>query len=300
KRVAMAHFMFNLMETILTLVLINYVVDIVKLTTPNFARQIANAHTATSVMTAIICIPLTGVFVRVVRWIVPVEKNEDESKNLFDVRLLETPSVAINSVKHAIIKMGGMIYSMLKMSCDGIVNKNYKNASHIYELEKNIDQLQGYSFNFIMQVSKLELSGYQALVLNSYRELTNDFERISDHIENIAENSEHSKVCCLDQNSLALVEKLRDHLVNQYTSTYKALSDDDADLASRILESTKQDEKEMFRAHTIEVNQKIKTGEIPAEQGMLLLDLIYNMQRISFHMRRVLYSILRINQRYND
>jgi len=300
RRVAVAHFMFNLTETVLTLLLLTYVVDIIKLTSTDIARQIANAHTATSIMTAIICIPLAGVFVKIVRWVIPVKEHEDESRNLFDVRLLETPTVAIKSVKNAILRMGKIISSMLNLSCDGLINNKHDSSRYIFNLEKNIDQLQVYSFTFIMQISKLELSGYQALVLNSYREMTNDFERMSDHIENIAENENYSKVCCLDKSSVELIARLKGYIVKQYESIYKAVSDDDADLAASILESSKRDEKDMFRDHIININQKIKNGETPSEQGMLLVDIIYNMQRISFHMRRVLYSVLRINQRYND
>lgn len=302
KRVALAHFMFNLTETVLTLLLLSYVVDIIKLTSSDISRQIANAHTATSIMTAIICIPFAGIFVRIVRRIIPVKDDEDESRNLFDVRLLENPTIAIASVKHALLRMANIINRMLHLSCDGIINDKYQSSAFIYDLEKNIDQLQVYSFTFIMEVSKLELSGYQALVLNSYREMTNDFERIADHVENIVENTEYTRkvACCLDKSSVDLITKTKDYLTTQYELIYKTFMDDNPELATAIISSSKKDEKYMFKANTIKLNQRIKSGEISAEQGMLLVDIMYNMQRISYHMRRVLYSILRIHQKYDD
>jgi phosphate:Na+ symporter len=299
KRAAMAHFIFNLTETALVLIFMPYFVELIQMTSVDVTRQIANAHTASSIITALICLPFARPFIRFLQILIPVKEDEHTHRNFFDIRLLETPSIAIDSVKQAILRMGEIAEKMLGCSCEGFTNNNFSNIKDVYKKEKEIDHLQVNIFSYVMEISKSELSGYQALVLNSYREITNDFERMADHIENIVDNTSYTKLQKLnmDTYSTEVVTKLRTYLMAQFDGVYKAFKETDPELASKIL-TGKKGEKDMYKAYTIEVNQRIIKGEISAENGMLLVDVIYNMQRISYHMRRVLYSILRISQKY--
>lgn len=302
KRVALAHFMFNLIEATLTFSLMSYFAQFIQTTSPNLVRQIANAHMASSIVTAILCMPFTKMFVGLLYEFIPVLDEEKENPNLFDVKLLETPSVAIQSVKKSLLKMGETISHMLKISCDGVIECRYETTGKVFRMEAQIDQIRLHSFDYVMEISKHELSGYQALVLNSYREITNDFERMADHVENIIDNAVYKKreKCDLDKTSAETIKRVRDHIVKQFEEVYVALENEDADLATDILRNSKKDEKTMYKYNTVSINQRIKKGDVHPEIGMLLIDVMYNFQRISYHMRRVLYSILRINQRYDD
>ena len=301
KRAAMAHFIFNLTETALVLIFMPYFIRLIQMSSSDVTRQIANAHTASSIITAFLCLPLAYPFIKLLKVIIPVKEHESDHHNFFDVRLLETPSIAIDSVKQALLRMGEITERMLAASCDGFTNANFGNVKAVYKQEKEVDHLHANIFSYVMEISKAELSGYQALVLNSYREITNDFERMGDHIENIVDNTSYTKLqkLDLDKYSIETVTKVKDHLVGQFDSVYKAFKETDPELASRILIG-KKEEKEMYKSYTIEINQRIIKGEISAENGMLLVDVIYNMQRISYHMRRLLYSVLRISQKYEN
>ena len=299
KRAAMAHFIFNLTEMTLVLIFMPYFIKLIEMSSTDVTRQIANAHTASSIITALICLPLAKPFVKMLRLIIPVKEDESLHLNFFDIRLLETPSIAIDSIKRALLRMGELTEKMLASSCDGFTNANFSNIKTVYKQEKELDHLQHHMFSYVMEISKSELSGYQALVLNSYREMTNDFERMGDHIENIVDITSYAKMQKLNLNpySIKTVNKMKEHLVIQFSSVYRSLADIDPDLASSAL-INKKEEKEMYKNYTIDVNQRIIKGDISAENGMLLVDVIYNMQRINYHMRRVLYSVLRISQKY--
>lgn len=301
KRAAMGHFIFNITETGLVLIFMPYFIELVKMSSTDLTRQIANAHTASSIITALICLPLAHPFIKLLRFIIPVKEDENIHHNFFDIRLLETPSIAIDSIKKALLKMGELTKKMLDSSCDGFTNNNFNNVKTVYKQEKDLDHLQLHMFSFVMEVSKTELSGYQALVLNSYREAMNDFERMGDHIENIVDITSYAKMqkLNLDPYSIQTVNKVKTHLIEQFDSVYVALRDIDPELATKTLSSKKED-KEMYKNYTIEINQRIIKGEISADNGILLVDIIYNMQRINYHMRRVLYSVLRISQKYEN
>jgi len=302
KRVALAHFFFNLLEATLTFSLMTYFCDLIRMTSPNLIRQIANAHMASSIVTALLCMPFTIIFVNFLYVFIPIIEEEKIRPSLFDVKLLETPSVAIQSVKMSLVKMGEVIAEMLKVSCDGVIGNRFETTSKVFRMEAEIDQIRMHSFDYVMELSKQELSGYQALQLNSYREMCNDFERMADHVENVVDNAVYKKRerCELDPVSAETIKRIRDHIIRQFEGVRLALENEDADLATDILRNSKKDEKTMYKYNTVAINQRIKKGEVHPEIGMILIDVTYNFQRISYHMRRVLYSILRINQRYDD
>lgn len=302
KRVALAHFMFNVIEATITFSFIGYFSHLIQMSSDNLVRQIANAHMASSIVAAILCLPFTKMFVSLLYIFIPVLSDEKDNPNLFDIKLLGTPTVAIESIKKSLLKMGDTISEMLKRSCDGITECKYDTTAKVFRMEAQIDQIRLHSFDYIMELSKQELTGFQALKLNAYREITNDFERIADHVENIVENALYKKrvKCELDPVSAETIQKVRDHIVKQFGDIYTALDNEDPDLATEILLSSKKDEKTMYKHNTVMINHRIKQGEVHPEVGMLLVDITYNFQRMSYHMRRVLYSILRINQRYDD
>jgi phosphate:Na+ symporter len=299
KRAATAHFIFNIVETVLVLSLFPYFVELIKMTSSNITRQIANAHSISALATAAICIPLTKPMAKILQLMIPKKEEEKNSYNLFDPKLLETPSIALNSVKQALLRMGGMIAKMLKTSCDGFIKNDFREFKTVYKLEKEVDLLQSNISSYIMEISKIELPGYQALILNSYRESTNDFERIADHIENIADSVTYAKLQKknLDSYSMESINRIKARLLNHYQEVYNAFSETNTELAEKLL-ANKTEDKEMYRSYTININQKIIKGDISPENGMLLVDVIYNLQRISYHMRRILYSVLRISQKY--
>jgi len=302
KRVALAHFMFNIIEAAITFSFIGYFSSLIQLSSDNLIRQIANAHMASSIVAAVLCLPFTKLFVSLLYFFIPVLRDEKDNPHLFDVKLLETPGIAIESVKKSLLKMGDTISEMLKRSCDGITESKYDTTANVFRMEAQIDQIRLHSFDYIMELSKKELTGFQALKLNAYREITNDFERIADHVENIVENALYKKrvKCELDKVSADTVKRFRDHIMKQFHDVYTALDNEDPELATQILMNSKKDEKTMYKHNTVVVNQRIKQGEVHPEVGMLLVDVTYNFQRMSYHMRRVLYTILRINQRYDD
>lgn len=302
KRAALAHFMFNIIEALLTIILIKQLVGLVELSSSSVVHQIANMHTLTSIVAAILLMPFTKLFAKMLNAIIPVKEYERNDYPIFDIKLLETPTIAISAVKNAVIKMGSLTKEMLDTAFRCIAIKDLGKMHCAYELEKEVDRIQVNSFNFIMEISKTELTGYQALMLNSYREVMNDFERIADHIENIVDNTSYSKFerSTLDTYSVITIDKFKKYILEEYDNVYKALVNDDPELAEHIISSSKGGEKDMYKMQVLEINAKMKTGELKAEHGMLLMDLIYNMQRMSYHLRRVLYSVLRINKRYDE
>ncbi|MGA1842885.1 MAG: Na/Pi cotransporter family protein, partial [bacterium] len=95
KRTALSHALFNIVGTIIVLLLLSpYEKLIVFLSKGNIARQIANAHTLFNVMNTIIMLPFISYFVKIVSFIIPGGDSDLQLKNHYlDRRLIKTPVI---------------------------------------------------------------------------------------------------------------------------------------------------------------------------------------------------------------
>lgn len=71
RRTAWAHTLFNISTVLMAVVLLPALVSVVKVSAPEIGRQIANAHTLFNLLGALVFLPLTGRFVKLLIWLVP-------------------------------------------------------------------------------------------------------------------------------------------------------------------------------------------------------------------------------------
>lgn len=294
KRVVLANFIFHISAALLTLIFLKPFIGFIKFLSLDITRQIANAHTFISIFTAILFIPISSKFLSFLKFIIPIKETEEEL-NFFDIKLLQAPNQAIKSIKKAILKMSNFCYEMLKTSllCSTESIKKEKIYS-LYRKENYINSLQESISIFIMKLSKLELSSYQSMILNSYKEIINDLERIGDLSENIVDNLKHIKSLEFKETTLKTLENLRVDTINLFLNTFKSFKENDYLLSKGILENKKED-KTYLRTCTKKINEYINENSIPLDEGIVTIDIIYNVERIHYHLRRILFSNIRIN-----
>ena len=124
KRAAIIHLLFNIIGTILFLLLLNKpMVEIVtRLNPEDVARQIANTHTIFNIVSVIMLLPFSKFIVKIVIKIIP-DRNEGESeKTYLDDRILETPSIALYNASKETLEMGKLSKECLKLSINGLFN----------------------------------------------------------------------------------------------------------------------------------------------------------------------------------
>jgi phosphate:Na+ symporter len=294
KRVVLANFIFHISAALLTLMFLKPFISFISFLSLDITRQIANTHTFISIFTSIIFIPISTKLLNLLKILIPVKETEEEL-NFFDIKLLQAPNQAIKSIKKAILKMSKFCYDMLKTSllCSTEDMKKEKIYS-VYRKENYINTLQESISVFIMKLSKLELSSYQSMILNSYKEITNDLERIGDLSENIIDNLKHIKNLKFKSTTLKTLENLRIDTINLFLNTFKSFKDSDFFLSKGILEHKKED-KSYLKTCSKKINEDINKNKIPLDEGIVTIDIIYNVERIHYHLRRILFSNIRIN-----
>src|SRR5690606_37449457 len=110
KRAAAVHVVFNVIGTVLFLLAMPLMTPVIAATSSDIVRQIANAHAIFNIANTIIQLPFAGAIVWLVVRLVPDRTRLEllEVPRHLDVRLLETPSVAINVSRDEIFEMAAL------------------------------------------------------------------------------------------------------------------------------------------------------------------------------------------------
>jgi phosphate:Na+ symporter len=120
KRVALAHVMFKLAGVLLFVFWVPAFADFIRMIAERFgsgtSRQIANAHTIFNVTLALIFLPFTQHFSRLVLKILPLEKTPKDvtmTTKYLDEESISTPAVALDLARAEVARMAKLVWRML-------------------------------------------------------------------------------------------------------------------------------------------------------------------------------------------
>lgn len=302
QRAAIMHLTFNVIGTVIFVLFLNvpiiYVVT--KLNPGAVSRQIANAHTLFNVTNVIIQLPFSGLIVKFAEKIVPEGKKpveEPQSITKLDKRMLSTPSIALESAYKECLNMGNVAMTSLTKSIDGFLNKNKEELTETFRLEKIINQMEREIIDYLVAVSNTDISLDDRVLVDGLFNTINDIERIGDHAENIAElgGSYIESGLSFSQESRIELGAMIETVYNAVQSSLDAMRTGDIDLASRVLvmeNRVDELEKSNRLSHIYRLNNNMCT----TESGILFLDLISNLERVSDHASNIAESVLNTSE----
>ncbi len=297
QRAAVMHLTFNVIGTLVFVLFLNkpiiYVVTTLNPT--EVARQIANAHTLFNITNVFIQLPFSALIVKFAERIIPQKEEVKKVQTItkLDLRMLSTPSIALENPYPECLNMGNVPLTSLQKSVSGFLEKNSADLAETFRLEKDINQMEKEIIEYLVAVSNTDISLDDRLIVDGLFNTINDIERIGDHAENIAELGEsyveqNLNFSAESQVELAvMVEKVFDSVV----SALDAMRTGDIDIANRVLEMENQVddlEKANRAAHIYRLNHNM----CRPESGVLFLDLISNLERISDHAANIAESVL--------
>lgn len=300
RRAAIMHLSFNVIGTIVFMLILNRPISyIVSYLDPNdAARQIANAHTLFNVVNVIILLPFSRFIVKLAMKLVSESKNEDYDDNpttkYLDERILETPSIAFGNTLSEIIRMGKKTETALESSFKGFIDKDNNSINKTFEHENIINHLQKSILNYLLKLSKSPLNDDERFKTDLFFNTVNDIERVGDHAENIAELAQN--VIDLDVNFSDVAFSEINDIYNKTLSNFKnsllALKNNDSELAHKVFDVEKEVNylEKSFRKYHI---NRLNEGNCTIDAGVLYLDLVSNLERISDHSVNIAQRVLK-------
>lgn len=285
KRAAIMHLTFNIVGTIIFMIILQPVIWLVSLTATDVTRQIANAHTFFNLANVIIQLPFAALLIKFVIKVVPGEdKHEEFELQYLDKRILETPTVAVVQIVKEIIRMGEIARANVKDGIDAILTYNDKLIDKIYANEKIINELEKKISEYLVSVANTAISEDQRYKVSGLFNTIHDIERIGDHAENLAEIAQY-KVDNKIIFSKSAVEELKlisEKVDGALVNALEALKTENPVLVERVddYEKTVDDLRDQFKeAHIKRLNE----GSCNINAGVVFLDLITNLERVSDH-----------------
>lgn len=302
KRAACMHLLFNLAGA----VLFGTVGFILFTIFPALAGHHINSveisifHTIFNITCTIVMLPFANLLVKLSGIIVrdksvsvdaELEARDPVASELakhFDKRILEQPSVAVDRALSEVVNMGRLAYTNIGYAMDAIIDNNQETIDKIYEIEHKVDLYEKYMTDFLIQVNKLSISNGQRAVVNTLFHAIIDFERISDHAENMAELAKYKNDngIIFSENGNDEIHSLWERVQNCLEQAIAAVENRDIKAAENVFaieESVDKLEEELRNKHIA----RLSSGECKPSNGVVFLDILSNLERMSDHANNI-------------
>ena len=299
KRTAMIHLYFNIIGTLVFLIIIYAIQFTIGLPFWNSAisaTDISIFHSIFNVAATLMLIPFSKVLVFLVQKTIRDKDTEEDTESpfaLLDDRFLSTPSIAINNIHTVMSNMCGVAKENVMLCRKMLNSKDMTLSDKIIENEELLDEYEIKLTAYLTKVSDTQLSQSDNEKSAAYFHLVNNIERIGDYCDNVREDVEKLINDKIDFSAQAIdgLKVMFDAVENIMELTFQAFSWDDISLVSKIepLEEVVDSiQEKLERAHM----KRLKQKECSVEAGVVFLEIISNMERISDHCSNIAVAIL--------
>ncbi len=300
KQVAVMHLSFNIIGTALFMLLLNGPLTkaVYFLNSTSVPAQIAHAHTIFNITNVIIMFPFAPLLIKLAELLVPDTDEESKGQQLYhlDERILATPSIAIKNTMQELVNMAEKTKDALNSSIDALLKQDKDNVMETFENESIVNSYQKKIMEYLNEISKTEISDSDKdVILNMYK-IVNDIERIGDHSENIAELAGEciDKEIKFDDKTIEDMKFVIDKVLIGYYKTIEAMKLNETN-PEEIMAIEKELDylKESSRLSHIE---RMNKNHSSVESGIIYLDLLSNLERVSDHCKKIALSVKDINE----
>lgn len=302
RRAAVFHLAFNVVGTLIFLLIMPWVQWIVLQTSASPVRQIANAHTIFNLANTVIQFPFALLLVNLIKKLIPGEPEIIEHGVMFiDDRFLETPTLALTQVKKEIARMGELAQDSLRESMNTFLFFEADTAHKIREKEVVINNLARENTRYLALLSRQSFTAEDSDFITNMVSAVNDIERVGDHAVNILELAE-----VRNEDKLDLSNDATNGLVTMSSKVQEAFGlgissflNHDRIAAGKIItfeEEIDDLEKTLRYQHIRRLNE----GICGPSSGVIYLDLLSNLERIGDHSFNLASYVLDIDKNYKD
>ena len=295
RRVGMANILFNLGKTLLILIGVTLAHRLGLLnglwTSTVYSGTIANTNTVFNLASALLLLPVMGLFERVSQRIIkddPAEAALDPQKADLQVLdalnpvLLSTPALALNSCYKVLMHMFRLSRKNVGRAFDLVKRYDEALLADIRATEENIDHLADRVSNYLMQVSSHVTAQSHGEILDHYYAAINEFERLGDHAMNIADCAEelHAENTVFSAYALKELEVLR-ALIGAVTGYAGKAFENCDESAAKHVEPLEEVVDDMVNAMKQNHLNRLRERKCSVLAGTEFLNLLSDIERIS-------------------
>ncbi len=216
KRTALLNLYFNLLRAALLLIVTGIFPRVLTwiqaLSPDNVARQIANTHTIFAVVSVLALLPFSDGIIKLTYATMPLlpeEQRQKADRRLVYLNASEkiVPAVAVHQAKREVNRMGAFARSNLQTALQYFFDPSKQELFDAVEsTEGTVDWLDHAISDKLVGLRSLQLPEKDVFLLSRMVRVTSNYERISDHAENIIEFAARLKDAKVTLSKEALTE----------------------------------------------------------------------------------------------
>lgn len=293
KRVAAVHLYFNLIGTIIFMIVIytyqhfigfEFWNDIVNM------GSIANFHMIFNVVSTIILFPFMGLIEKLTKITIRDNKNEEELDaslvilNKLDENVSAMPKIAIENSKDVVIKMGELSLANYDRTLDLLKSYDESLLRKIEQCENSIDKMEGVVTKYLVNLENLDLSEKDNKKITSLLRIEAEYEKIGDYAYRLAKKYENN-----NDNDITFSKSAMKELEVMYRITKAAIEksinvfktgNQEESIEIEALRDFAELRREKYKSLHI---RRLKKGTCGVESGIAFLEILNCCESIINH-----------------
>ena len=298
KRTALVHLYFNVLGTFIFMALfysLNGIFRFPFMAAPASEAGIAIIHTAFNVTATLVLLPFGSKIAKLAKLSVRDDQTEDV-EDVFaklDVRFLETPALALEQCKRLVNEMAFLALENMTEAISSIGKFKPEMMEKVEKTEEKVDRYEEALTDYLRKLGGRTLLEEDADQVNMLLYCVRDFERISDHACNIAE--EAAKMAKNDiswpKKTEAEISEYAAEVHNIVSTTVSSFIKEDMEVA-RTIEALEDNIDKINKKIKKQNMKRIKKEKCTPEAGIIVTELATNFERVSDHCENIAISFL--------
>jgi phosphate:Na+ symporter len=298
RQASTAQILINAVGVALFLPFISQYSQLVKHTSADLPRQIANAHTFFNVIVSLLLFPFVKQIAWVARRLVPTRPRDEKIKltAYIDEMQFSVPAVALNEASRELVRLGEGTVQMLEQSCLALINQDEALARKVMEQEDGfVDPVFKIVVDFVNKLLLQEdLTPAHKKRCFQLKNLLMDIERIGDMSEDIAQMAlmriqDHVTFSSAAVDELGQLWKQAQHT---YIVALKAFETSDKVMAKEACDLESEFDRVYWQVRHRHI-ERLDGGVCNPEANVIFTEVLRLLERVSDHADNLGVSVMR-------
>ena len=303
RRTALIHLYFNLLGTIIFMILFYAANAVFKFTFMDSAINaagIATIHTVFNVTATILLLPFSKLLVKLATMTVREDKVEEalpdnagRTVRILEPRFLEMPAYATEVCMEATEKMAYLSVKAVVKAMGLLEKYDEEEAKKVIDLEEEVDAYEDELGAYMVQLSRKDLAVHESQTLSMMLHSIGDFERLSDHAVTISKAAEemYTKGMKFSVHAQQEIDEYIAQVQKIMNATISCFKNHDLVIAGSIFPMEEVAEQQSADARKNHI-RRLREGKCTIELGFVQSDLLTSMESIVDHCSNVAETVI--------
>ena len=259
---------------------------------------VAALNTVFRIITVTVLTPCIKLLEKIACFIMKDSKEDDaitSDWDLLEERFVNRPSLALEQSRIVVSSMAGYVRQNLTRAVALLEHYSEEDFADVLALEEMVDKYEDKLGSYLVRISSAEMTPKQNEDLYKFLHAITDFERISDHATNIAENAKeiHEKGIQFSPDAVEELRVMKSAVKEIVDIAIRAFADSDQNTARQVepLEELIDNLCDEMKHRHIDRLQK---GICTLQHGFVFNDLLTNYERVGDHCSNIAVAMIEL------